>query len=228
MSFLKKLPVWLKLLAIAIIVMAVNWYFFDTFKDKFEELNGENVVAIKQIDSSRVALFERTDNINITPAQKDILRQKVHILNQQRHQYLNLIGILYKNYYALLSLFPYISGLTALFVFVIMQDGWKTTNIYIKAIFLILALLTAITGIFPDVYQQKENIASYSSHYTNFSKIQKDIFSYNLKSPTIKVEDSTSFADFLNRINDREKELIDLHLGLEKKEISKDAFEFSK
>ncbi|WP_299334619.1 hypothetical protein [uncultured Psychroserpens sp.] len=201
---------------------------FNRFKASFELLNNENVVAIKQIDKSRIDLFEKTENINLNIEQKDILRQKIHILNQQRYQYMNLISLLYKNYYALLSLFPYISGLTGVFVFIILQDGWKNTNIYIKSIFLILALLTAITGIFPEVYQQKENIDRYSSHYTKFSKVQRDIFNYNLTSPYTKLDDTLSFNKFLLKINAQEKELIDLHFGLEKKEISKDAFEITK
>ena len=225
--WLKKIPTWLGVLLLVITITSLSVKSFTIFRTKFVELNSENTASLVDVDSTNLSLFETYNNPRITHIEKDILRKKIKILSIQKARYMSLLILLYKNYYALLSLFPFLTGLSGVLVFFIMQNGWKSSNPYFKAMFMTLAFLSAITGIFPEVYQQKENISRYTNLHTKLSFIQKDILNYNLTAPYIG-KDSLNFNNFLIKINEAEKELIDIRIGLEQKEITKDIFEINK
>nr|WP_321233307.1 hypothetical protein [uncultured Psychroserpens sp.] len=227
MELINKIPNWVRIAILSIILIAISFKAFDISKKQFVSLYNENLTKIVAIDADNYKDFVAHSNPAITTSQKELLSRKVKILSKQRHQYLDLTGILYKNYYGLLSLFPFISGLTAVFIFIIMQKGWEKTNIYIKGTFMILAFISALVGIYPEVYQQKENITRYSNVYLEYTKLQKDIYNYNQSAPFINTDDSITFKDFIIKINNKDKSLVDFYLGLEKKEISKDAFDLN-
>jgi hypothetical protein len=121
-------------------------------------------------------------------------------------------------------LFPFLSGLAAIIAFFIMQTGWKSAGGYIKTIFVVVTFLAALVGIFPEVYQQEANIKRYSNAYVQYAIIQKDLYDYSLSAPWIG-DRTIQFDAFLREVNLRERSLIDLHLGLQKKEITSDVFD---
>lgn len=214
-------------IALAVLAIVIGTALsFDAFRDQFVRINAPNTASLERVDSCRYALFEQHVNPGISTEEKEILRQKIQVLREQKIQYMYLLTLLYKNYYALVSLFPFLSGLTGVAIFIILQNGWKSSQPLIKAIFISLALLSAAAGIFPQVYQQEENISRYTQLHVALSRLQKDIFNYNLTGPYIG-NDSLSFRDFTLQVNEEEKRLIDLHLGLEQREITQDIFDMS-
>lgn len=227
LQFLRSIPKVLKVMALSFFIILLVSISFLSLKKQFVKLNKSNSDYLVEIDANRVELFDGYSNVYLDSTNKSILQEKVKIIQKQREQHLNLMNILLQDYYAFLTLFPILSGLAGLFAFILLQNGWKGSNLYLKTAFVNVTLLSAITGIFPDVYEQESNIANYTGMYMKYSKLQKDIFNYNLTAPLYH-SDTIAFDRFLIQVNDREKELIEYRLGMQKKEITKDAFDFNK
>lgn len=213
-----------KTISLSIIIVIIFILAFGSLRNQFQQLYDQNQSYLIKIDKKRIELFEGHKNGSIQDFQKEILRNKIAVLQNQREQHLNLMGILLRNNYALLTLFPIISGLTGLFAFLLLQRGWKESNIYIKSTFLTMAFLSGVTGIFPEVYQQESNLQSYTEAYVSYSKLQKKLYSYQLTAPLLD-KDTLLFQDFLLQINQKEIELFDYNLDLEKREITQETFE---
>lgn len=223
----KKSSVELKIIFLSLAIVGIACFAFTSLRQQFVKLNQPAEKSFREVDAANLKLFESHTNPILKTDEKDVLRRKILIMDEQKWQYLDILVILYKNYYALLTLFPILTGLTGVLIFIILQNGWRNSNVYLKAVFMNLALLSSFTGVFPQVYQQSENISRYTDFYVRLSRMQKDIFDYNLTAPFVG-KDSLGFNDFLIKLNDEEKNLIDLHLGLEQKEITKDIFEIRK
>lgn len=64
--------------------------------------------------------------------------------------------------------------------FFLLQRGWQDSHLLLKVFFVYFAALSALAGVYPEVYQQNQNINKNLESYRNLSKIQKSIFNYAL------------------------------------------------
>ena len=131
---------------------------------------------------------------------------------------MNLIVRLYKNNYALLSLLPFLSAITAILTFLVIQSGWEKSNIYTKAFFILFATITALTNIYPTVYQQTESIEKNMNNYLGYNLLQKDIFHYSIIQPGIN-GDSCKFIQFLDSLNLKEAKLSKIYFDLSQESV---------
>ena len=92
-----------------------------------------------------------------------------------------------------------------------------------KSHFILFSTLTALAGVYPDVYQQEYSIDKNLKSFENFKLLQKTIFNYASTAPILE-GDSIQFPEMLDIINQREKELEKIHFGLEKKAVDKKIF----
>ncbi len=218
---------WWHHLVIVIVLIGITTVAFISLKGAFGDISKSNWAMVKTIQQSNVELVQGHSTDSLSGAQLAIINKKIGILEQQKDQYLSLLKILYKNYYAMLTLFPYLSGIAAIIAFFLMQNGWKSSSAYLKTLFVVTTFLASLVGIFPEVYEQEANIKRYTNAYIQYAKIQKDLYNYSLTAPRIG-DQIIYFDEFLRKINQREKTLIDLHLGLQKKEITSNVFDLKK
>ena len=106
------------------------------------------------------------------------------------------------------------------------QKGWESSHFYIKAYFILFTTLTALIGIYPEVYKQTDSIDKNLKAYRVYEKIQKTIFNYTLTAPLIETKE-VKFDTFLDRINTKEKELFGILFELQQKTISEDIYKLS-
>ena len=131
---------------------------------------------------------------------------------------------LYINYYAVVTIFPFLTGISVILSFLIAQNGWKDCSTMLKATFLTFAILTALYGLFPTIYKQEETITQNLENYLRFDKIQKRIFDYSLTAPVL-YNDSLEFTQFLDLVNKAERDADNIYFGLEQRAISKNMLE---
>jgi len=132
-----------------------------------------------------------------------------------------------KNNYALLTLFPFLSAITAILVFLIIQKGWNSSNLYLKTYFILFTTLTSLIGVYSEVYKQSSSIERHTKNYLEYTKIQKTIFNYSLTAPLLEKE-LIPFYQFIDQINFQENKLTTLIFSIEKKALDEEMFKFGK
>ena len=120
-------------------------------------------------------------------------------------------------------MFPFLSAITALFVFFILQKGWKESNDYIKAYFLLFTILTSLAGAYPEVYKQAESIELHKKSYIKYKNLQKSVFNYALTAPYFE-KDTVIYSKFIDQINTEEKKLNTLIFNIHKKSLDEGMF----
>ena len=103
---------------------------------------------------------------------------KVKQLQKKKKLYQHLFITFGKNNYALLSLFPILSIITAILGFFVAQVGWGQSDHHLRAYFLIFTALTTLVGVFPNVYNQEEAMDRNIEKYNAIVQLQDDVFHY--------------------------------------------------
>ena len=219
----KNVPKWIYISLSIVIILALVLLSFKMNLNKFEDLSQTSLDFLDQAYKENIDLTKTSSSSILTEKQKEILLRKISIIEQNKLHHIDLIKKLSKNNYALLTLFPFLSAITAILVFLIIQKGWDSSNEYLKAYFILFTALTSLVGIYPEVYKQSDSIEKHNKNYINYKKIQKTIFNYSLTAPVLE-KDSITFNQFINEINTQEKELINLIFSIEKKSLEKDIF----
>ncbi len=221
---LNQVPKWIYLSISYIVILAAAYVVFIAIIDKFEALSEASLGHFKEAYDGNIALTTQQASDSLSADQKNILLRKVAIIEQNKLHHLDIVKKLYKNNYALLTLFPFLSAITAIIAFLIVQKGWNLSGPYLKNYFILFTTLTALVGIYPEVYQQEEGIEKNLGNYLEYEKIQKNVFSYSLTAPLFNKE-TIEFDHFIDRINMQEKQLSNIIFKVQKKSVSKSIFE---
>ncbi len=201
-----QVPKWAYLSVSYVLILGAVYLGFIVTINKFETLSDVSLGHFKEAYDGNIALTTEQASDSLTADQKDILLRKVTVIEHNKLHHLGIVKKLYKNNYALLSLFPILSAITAIIAFLIVQKGWNLSGPYLKNYFILFTTLTALVGIYPEVYQQEEGIDKNIRNYLEYEKIQKNIFSYSLTAPLFN-KDTIMFNHFVDKINMQEKQL---------------------
>ncbi|WP_452596702.1 hypothetical protein [Pontimicrobium sp. MEBiC01747] len=224
---IKKTPQWAVLSLSTLLILGLTYLGFILSINQFEKTSHESLSYFDNAYKENIELIKKRPSDSLNKEQIDILLRKVSIIEQNKLHHLDLVKKLYKNNYALLTLFPFISAITAIIAFLLIQKGWTSSGVYLKSFFILFTTLTALIGIYPEVYKQTESIEANLEAYLSHKKIQKSIFNYALTAPVIEKKE-ISFNVFLDSINTKEKALSNIIFGLQKKTVSKQIFEAAK
>tara|TARA_R110001632_G_scaffold45215_3_gene114862 strand:+ start:1708 stop:2394 length:687 start_codon:yes stop_codon:yes gene_type:complete len=206
------------------LILAIVTFGFKKNSSNFEEMSLQSLNHFDQAYDKNIELTKTGASSYLTENQKSILLSKISIIEENKSYHLDLIKLLYKNNYALLTLLPFMSAITAILAFLMIQKGWNGSNLYLKTYFILFTTLTGLVGIYPEVYQQSQSIEKNVQNYLSYKKIQKSIFNYSLTAPILEKE-SFEFIDFIDKINTQEKKLTNLIFSIKKKTFEKDMFE---
>lgn len=217
-------PNWIFIVISIVAILAIIYVSFQWNLKKFEELSKDSLGFFDKAYIENIELTKEGASAFLSKEQTSILLKKVSVLEQNKSHHLDLAKKLYKNNYALLTLFPFLSAIAAIFAFLILQRGWGASNVYLKTYFILFATIAALVKVYPEVYQQSESIDKNLDTYLGYKKIQKSIFNYALTAPIIE-KDSLLFPQFLNRVNTEESTLLSISFDLKEKSVSKDIFE---
>lgn len=219
-NLFNKLPKWVFILAMCIVTLFAVMKSYKMFSNQFVDLSTRGFQPLeKAYDENFSMLKVDSFNLNISKAERTILIKKVSIIQHKKDHHLFITRNLYKNNYAFLSLFPFLSAITGIFVFFIIQSGWQKSNAYLKFGLIIFGTLTTLSTIFPDIYQQEQSISKNLKNYVEYDYLQNEIFSYSLTAPLIN-QDSITFPHFLDQINSKENELNKIYFGLSEEEFN--------
>ncbi len=221
---LNQIPKWAYLSVSYIAILGALYLAFMVTINKFETLSEASLDHFKEAYEGNIALTTEQASDSLTADQKDVLLRKVTVIEHNKLHHLGIVKKLYKNNYALLTLFPFLSAITAIIAFLIVQKGWSLSGPYLKNYFILFTTLTALVGIYPEVYQQEEGIDKNLRNYLEYEKIQKNVFSYSLTAPLFN-KDTIAFDPFIDMINMQEKQLSNIIFKVKKKSVSKSIFE---
>lgn len=217
-KFLQSIPTWFLIVLLTLVTLVVVYEFHEMNKSHFEDLSDEALSPLDSAYAVNLKMLSNNRNANLDSGQVNVLLEKTEVLQYQKIHHLELVKSLFKNNYSLLTIFPFLSAIMAIFVFLILQNGWNKSNWYIKSGFIFFASLTTLVGVYPSVYQQEESIEQNINNYLNYNKLQKDVFNYALTSPRL-YGDSLSFEHFLDTLNYQEKQLNKIYFNLKQETV---------
>jgi hypothetical protein len=223
---IKSMPKWAVLSLSTVIILGFTAFGFYVSFNKFKSISGESLSFFDSAFVKNASLSKEKYSDSLSTKQISILLEKVDINEENKKHHLDLVKRLYNNNYALLTLLPIFSAITAIFVFLLIQKGWESSHFYLKAYFILFTTLTTLIGVYPEVYKQTDSIDKNLKAYLSYEKIQKTIFSYTLTAPLIEKK-NVPFNEFLDSINTQEKELFSILFGLQQKTISEDIYKLS-
>jgi len=215
---------WVFVAISTIVILGVIYLGFLWNLNKFEELSKASLDFFDKAYEKNAALTKKETNSFLNKEQTIILLEKISILEDNKSHHLDLAKKLYRNRYALLSLFPFLSVIAGIFGFLILQKGWGGSNNYLKIYFILFTTVSALVKVYPDVYQLSPSIDKNLDTYLGYKKIQKSIFSYSLTAPVLE-KDSLQFPEFLNLVNTQEKKLLSISFDMKEQSLSKDIFD---
>lgn len=197
---------------------------FISTKSHFETLSQETFLYLDSANQKSLNLLATHPSDDLKSEQIALLKKKIQVAEDYKAHHKDLAVKLYKNNYALYTIFPILSAITAILTFLLVQKGWSSSGIYLKSLFAFFTATTALTGMYPEVYKQSEGISANLDAYGRYKTIQKSMFNYALTGPEVN-GDSVEFDQFIDSMNYLEMKLHKIHFGLEKKAIDKTIFE---
>lgn len=215
------IPEWLKrestqigiyiVLIIGTTILFANWS-----KAYFSE---QSQLAFQPIDSAYAANVDLLkQNKHLTDTSVNLLLQKVELLEFKKKHHRFIFSEVYKSYYATVTVFPILSGILVIISFLIAQNGWSNCSNTLKSIFLIFAFLSSIYGLYPTIYRHNQTVNDNLVSYTQLNAIQKQIFDYAITAPDL-YQDQFTLQEFVNKINQEEKNVEGIYFGLELKAL---------
>ncbi|AUC15872.1 hypothetical protein BTO06_12235 [Tenacibaculum sp. SZ-18] len=220
---IKSFPEWLLITLSILLILILVVISFKTNLKKFEELSKTYLTFLDKEYKENIQLTKTASSNFLKDDQVNILLKKISIIEVNKSLHIDLIQKLSKNKYALFTMFPFMSAITAILVFLIIQQGWSSCNNYLKAYFILFTTLTSLIGIYPEVYKQTDGISKHTKSFLDYKNLQKTIFNYSITAPIIE-KDSITFDRFLDNINTQERKLITLIFDIEKKSLDKEIF----
>lgn len=208
---------------LAVITAGLVVIFRITMKD-FDQLKDRSYSFLE--DAYEIELAQlRKNPAGLTPGEIKILENKVLVLEKYKLHHIVIVEKLFRSRYATYTLFPLLSAISAVLTFFLIQRGWSSSNLFLKVFFVYFAALTALSGIYPEVYQQNKNIQSNLETYRALDKLQKTVFNYAVSAP---VSDGVElpFQGFVDKVNIEEKKLLNpLDFAIEQRSAENEILE---
>ena len=198
-----RIPQILYLFLTLIAISAVLAFSFRYTMNSFDELSATSYGFLEEAYKKELAQL-RDNPAQLTDTKLKVLENKVLILEDHKLHHITLVEKLFRSNYATFTLFPVVSAITAILAFFLLQRGWQDSHLFLKVFFVYFAALSALAGVYPEVYQQNQNINKNLESYRNLSKIQKSIFNYALTAEEDSI-DSDGFRVFIDSISQMEK-----------------------
>lgn len=167
----------------------------------------------KTESDARSFLTPRLDNeFRIQLAlQKDSLREKriLYLLQnlscmiENRKQEKKLIFItMYKYHFASTTILLYLSTISVIVIYLVLQTGIREANPYLKTVFFVLAALTSFYALSPVIYKQESNINKNLTSYLAYDNLQLDVYNYAITNDTLKFDTfHKNIIKSMNQIN---------------------------
>lgn len=105
----------------------------------------------------------------------NMFKTQQKLLTLRKGHYLQMGEVFFKNYYSVVVLLMVFSCIGGVLLFLIANQGWAQTGPVLRALFLAMALLIAFFGLFPSVFDQKENFDANMKQYMNYTKAELGI-----------------------------------------------------
>ena len=210
-------------LALSAISVALIFAFRLTM-NSFDELSSTSYGFLEEAYKKELAQL-RDNPAQLQETKIKVLENKVLILEDHKLHHITLVEKLFRSNYATFTLFPVLSAITAILAFFLIQKGWNDSNLFLKVFFVYFAALSALAGVYPEVYQQNKNINKNLESYRNLSKIQKAIFNYALtaEEDSLKGENFNVFIDSISTMEQKYSNQLDF--VIEKRSTEAEIFE---
>lgn len=165
--------------------------------------------------------------LELDTAQKARLAgQAVQVRNLVRHHG-KVMALFYEAYYQALSVILLMGVIAAMALFGIAQDGWTSTNPYVKTVFVVATAGVAFFGLWPAVFEQEKNISDNKALFLEYERLGNEIASYPVTRSNVKNE-STEPNVFINYVDSEMSRLGNIAIGFDYTKISyKGAFEIN-
>lgn len=215
-----RLPARFWMVLFTLMVLLSTYGFYKYYKCHFRNLFQSAIAPLNE------AYYEdweglKNESINaeyIDERARHVLLKRVEVLQCKKEHHLFLSEKLYENNYAMLSIFPFLSAIAGIFTFFVLQAGWQNSKQYLKFGLVLFGTLTAIVGIFPEVYQQQKSIDNNIKNYLAYGDLQNEIFAYATTAPLLNSK-RVPFNRFLDSLNQREIKLNQIYFALSNREI---------
>lgn len=205
-------------------ISALLAFSFRFTMSNFDELSSTSYGFLEEAYKKELAQL-RENPADLQEKKLKVLENKVLILEDHKLHHITLVEKLFRSNYATFTLFPLLSAITAILAFFLIQRGWNDSHLFLKVFFVYFAALSALAGVYPEVYQQNKNINKNLESYRNLSKIQKSIFNYALTAESDSIE-SDSFRVFIDSISKMEQRYSNqLDFVIEKRSTEAEIFE---
>lgn len=165
-------------------------------------------------DSLRIVGIDSLSNL--AQMQKSELKFIIQNLQQSKNRNKLIVKEIIPYYFNSIMIFPFVTGILGVLVFLITQTGWRDAPVILKTFAITFALYSSLFGMFPTAFKQKENIDQNLKIYNTIDKIQNKIRDYALTHPVIYKE-KLEFEKFINEINTESIDMCDFHFQMEQK-----------
>ncbi len=156
--------------------------------------------------------------------ERALLLAKVQSLQQNKAHHRLMFTSLYENYYAVVTMMPFLSGITVVLTFLIAQNGWQSSSLVLKTSFLTFSVFTALYGLFPLIYKQEDMAKQNLDTYLVYNGVQKKVADYASTAPML-YGNCLDFYEFVDQIDKEELDADHIYFGLEEKTIDKKLFD---
>ena len=204
-KFLFSIPLIIISLIITLILSGttINKFYFDKYtKNAFDQKD-----SIYTLNKTYVE-----NEVSDTLLQSYVLH-KLEVLEKRKKFKKEIFLTLYRNYFAVITLFPILAGITAILSIFVFGKGWNDSKPRLKAVFLFFAITTSIIGAFPNIYQHKQTYSINVSHYEKLDRLQQRLINCAINFE--KNEDNTIKINCIKSIENEELETIGFDFGLE-------------
>jgi hypothetical protein len=190
-------------------VVTQKYFFTNEIQAIFKEYNQAQAIHENSI-KDQFALDDTTKNIFLN---------SLKVLKHYQKANQNIVEEIYPNYFTINFLFPFVSGILAILTFFVTQKGWSQVSNELKTLFVLFAFTSAIVGLFPTIFKQKENINTNMNVYIENQKLQQTIYdfakTYHL---SIKRQADTLFMFFKNT-DKFSLDVIETHFEMDLQEV---------
>jgi len=128
-------------------------------------------------DSSIEKLIIKKDSMDGIPQIKyEVFKTQFNFIKKRKEHFREVATFFSGNYYSAIFIIM-ISGIfLSILIFLIGFSGWSNTNGYVKTLFFVFVFESAFWGLFPNVFDQKNNFEKNVAKYVIYDNIQLKIF----------------------------------------------------
>lgn len=128
-------------------------------------------------DSSIEKLIVKKDSVDgISKSQYEVFKTQFKFIKKRKEHFREVATFFSGNYYSAIFIIMVSGIFLSILIFLIGFSGWSNTNGYIKTLFFVFVFESAFWGLFPNVFDQKNNFEKNVAKYVIYDNIQLKIF----------------------------------------------------